>query len=85
MYFPLIFLIRFQYLNIYGRIISPYEQFRPFDETDVFWIIKYFLTSDIHEIIVRLETIEIEMIDILSIFIIIYICRAFYRSLDSEK
>ncbi len=49
------------------------EYLGPFDETDIFLIVEDISSTDTVEILENIESIEIEMIDILSIFLIVCI------------
>lgn len=81
----LVFFLCFPYLHIYRRTVFSNQEFRPLDEADIFRIVEYLLASDIHEIIVRLESIEIEMIDILPVFIIVHVGRTLHGCFDSKQ
>ena len=74
---PFILIFCFYEFNIDGWFVFSFKNFWPFYETNVFGIIENLFSSDIHEIIVRLESIEIKMVNIF-ISIIISIGRAFY-------
>ena len=70
--------VGFQEFYVDCWAISTKEKFWPFDEADIGRIIEYLFSSYIHKIIIRLQAIEIKMIDIGTIFMVVGVCRTLH-------